>query len=86
MVNPIRVGIVFGVFFALWHACWSALVATGLAQKVIDFVFWMHFIVPPYRIEAFDPMRAGILIGVTFVFGLVLGSVVGSIWNFFHRA
>ena len=86
MVNPVKVGFVFAVFLALWHAGWSALVATGLAQKVIDFVFWMHFIKPPYQIEVFDPARAAILVGVTAGVGLVGGIVGGAIWNAFHRA
>jgi len=86
MVNPVKVGFVFAVFLALWHAGWSALVATGLAQKVIDFVFWMHFIKPPYQIETFDPTRAAILVGVTAGVGLVGGIVGGAIWNAFHRA
>ena len=84
--NPIRVGLVFAVFMALWHTCWSALVATGLAQKLIDFVFWMHFITPPYHIEAFEIQRAAILVGVTFVIGLVFGIIAGILWNLFHRA
>lgn len=86
MVNPIKVGLVFGIFLAVWHAAWSTLVALGLAQKLIDFIFWVHFIVPPYQIEPFDIVRAGILVGVTFGVGLVGGLVGGVIWNVFHRA
>jgi hypothetical protein len=86
MVSPVKVALVFGVFFALWHACWSALVAAGLAQKFIDFVFWAHFIVPPYRIEPFDLARAGILVGITFGVGFIGGLVGAALWNVFHRA
>jgi hypothetical protein len=46
----------------------------------------MHFIKPPYQIEAFDPARAAILVGVTAGVGLVGGIVGGAIWNAFHRA
>ncbi len=86
MVNPIRVGFVFGILLAIWHACWSTLVATGVAQKVINFIFWMHFIVPPYHVEPFDIARAGILVGVTFGIGLMVGTVAGLVWNTLHRA
>jgi MFS superfamily sulfate permease-like transporter len=85
MLNPFRVGLVIGTFLAIWHACWSILVATGVAQKVIDFIFWMHFIVPPYRIEPFDILRACILVGVTFFVGLVIGTIAGLIWNAVHQ-
>lgn len=83
-VNTMKSGLVFGLFLALWHTTWSTLVYAGLAQKLIDFVFWMHFIVPPYRIEPFDPNRAAILVGVTFGVGLVIGVIMGAIWNLLH--
>lgn len=85
MLNPVRVGLVFGIFLAIWHACWSILVATGVAQNVIDFIFWMHFIVPPYHIEPFEITRACILVGMTFGIGLAIGTVAGVIWNAIHR-
>lgn len=85
MVNPFKTGLVFALFLALWHACWSALVATGLAQRLADFVFWMHFIKPFYQIEPFDPVRAIILIGVTATVGMIGGFIGGAIWNLFHR-
>ncbi|HEY7978702.1 MAG TPA: hypothetical protein VID67_10935 [Rhizomicrobium sp.] len=84
MINPLRTGLVFGIFLALYHACWAALVAAGLAQMLIDFVFWAHFITPPYHIEAFTLGRAGILIGLTFGVGLVGGFVGALVWNAFH--
>jgi hypothetical protein len=86
MANPLKTGLVFGVFIALMHAGWSALVALGLAQKLIDFIFWVHFIAPPFHVEAFDLARAAILIGVTFGVGLVAGMFAALIWNLFHRA
>lgn len=85
--NPLFVGLVFGLVLALWHACWSALVALGFAQKVLDFVFWAHFISPPFHIEAFDMTRAGILVGITFAAGLVVGAITAWLWNRFpHKA
>ena len=86
MVNPVRVGLVLGTFIGLVHVGWSALVAVGLAQKLIDFIFWMHFIAPPFHIEPFDMSRAAVLVALTFAIGLVAGTVGGAIWNLFHRA
>jgi len=85
-VNPLKVGLVFGLFLALWHLCWAALVALGLAQKLLDFVFWMHFIAPPYHVEPFALPRAAILVLITFGVGLIGGFVGAIVWNVFHRA
>lgn len=79
--NPIRVGLVFGLVLAAYHACWSALVLTGVAQKFLDFIFWAHFITPVYHVEPFETVRAGVLLGVTFGVGFVFGIVASLIWN-----
>ncbi len=85
MTNPVRVGFVFGLLLALGHTGWSILVALGWAQKFIDFIFWLHFVAPPYHIEAFDFARALMLVAVTFIVGFVVGTVAGAIWNGLHR-
>ena len=85
MTNPVKVGLVFGFFVALAHVGWSALVAIGQAQKLVDFIFWAHFIEPVLRVEPFDMMRAGILVGVTFAVAFIGGVVASIIWNVFHR-
>lgn len=82
-VGPIRIGLVFGLFLALCHAGWAALVAAGVAQPLMDFVFWAHFITPPFHIEPFALARAGILVGYAFCMGLVLGTAGGWLWNRF---
>ncbi len=84
-INPVRSGLVLGAVIGLWHLSWSLLVALGWAQPFVDFVFWMHFIKPVYVIQAFAPMTATILIIVTALFGFVVGSVFGLLWNWFHR-
>jgi hypothetical protein len=80
-VNALNVGLVFGAFLALWHACWSTLVALGWAQPVINFVLWAHFMKLPIQIDPFDIARAAILVGVTFVAGLTIGWIIGLFWN-----
>jgi len=78
-------GVATGALFACWHLVWSALVASGFAQPLIDFVFWMHFIKPVYVVEPFAPLRALTLIVVTAIVGYVLGSVFAFFWNRMHR-
>jgi len=79
--DPIRVGIIFGLVLALFHAGWAALVAAGWAQGVIDFVFWAHFIGPVYHVEPFALGRAFALLSFVFLTGLVIGTAGGWVWN-----
>jgi hypothetical protein len=85
-INVFKAGLVLGAVIGGWHLCWSILVALRWAQRVIDFVFWMHFIKPIYAIEPFEIGRAAILIIVTAGVGLVFGSVFALVWNALHRA
>jgi hypothetical protein len=48
---------------------------------VIDYIFRLHMITPPYKIAAFDPGLALALILVTAIIGYVFGRVGAVIWN-----
>lgn len=85
-VNPHKTGLVLGAFLAFWHICWSLLVALGLAQVLIDWIFKLHFIRPPYTVTGFNLGTAVILIVAVFVVGYVFGLVIGWIWNRLHRS
>jgi hypothetical protein len=74
---------VFGIFLAVWHALWALLVWFGAAQPLMDFVFRLHMITPPYKIAAFNLGTAATLVLVTAAIGYLMGWVVGSIWNRF---
>jgi len=84
-ISPNRLGLVLGAFLGLYHAAWSALVAANLAKPLLDFVLYLHFIKVPIEVDAFEPIRAGMLVGITAVVGYVGGLVIGAIWNFAHR-
>jgi hypothetical protein len=82
-IRPTTVGLVFAAFLAIWHTLWSLLVAVGAAQAVIDFIFRLHMITPPYRIAPFDLGTAAALVLVTACIGYIGGWAAGAIWNWF---
>lgn len=59
---------------------------TKVAQPVVDFVFWMHFIKPIYVIEPFEIERAAILLIVTASVGFLIGSIFALLWNALHKS
>ncbi len=80
-VSPHKLGVTLAAFVACWHFVWSVLVLLGWAQPFINFIFWLHFIAPPYQIGAFVLWRALALIVVTATVGYVFGCLIGAIWN-----
>jgi hypothetical protein len=80
-LSPLRTGLALGALVAAWHLVWSVLVAAGLAQRVLDFVLWVHFIEVPARIAPFDAVLAATLVAVTFALGFVMGWVLAALWN-----
>lgn len=83
-INKNKAGLVVGLSVALWHLIWSLLVAFGVAQEIINWIFRLHFIQPPYTITAFSISTALMLILVTFLSGFVMGWVFGALWNWLH--
>lgn len=86
VTSKTKVGLVFGSSLGLWHLSWAALVAMGLAQPLMNLVFRLHFIDPPYRIMPFRLDLALGLVALTFASGFLSGWVLAAIWNALHRA
>ena len=80
-MSAYRAGLIGVLMLGGWHLLWSAIVATGLAQPLMDFIFWLHFIRPVYVIEAFDPVRALGLVLLTAILGYAIGGVLALLWN-----
>ena len=80
-VDPKRAGVVLGTLMGGWHLLWALLVALGLAQPLIDLVFWLHLIKPVYVVQPFDAGRAVLLVVATAVLGGLVGWLFGLLWN-----
>ncbi len=78
-------GAVLGLVIGGVHLVWALLVAAGVAQPVIDFIFRLHFIRPVYVVEAFDPLRAVVLVLLSGASGYVIGAAFAFLWNRVHR-
>lgn len=83
-INKSKAGLVLGALICFWHLMWSLLVAFGAAQWVINWIFRLHFIQPPYTITAFNLGTAITLLVVTFTVGFVMGWLFAAIWNWLH--
>jgi hypothetical protein len=84
-LTPHRVGLVLGGIVAAFHLLWSVLVALGLAQFTIDWIFRLHFIQPPYTVGPFSLTLAVGLVVITFIVGYVVGWLFAFLWNGVHR-
>jgi len=84
MISKNKLGLVIGSAFGLWHLVWAILVASGIAQWLMDWVFRLHFIQPVYVVTAFQPLVALGLIVITSVLGYLSGWIAAAIWNWLH--
>lgn len=71
-----RTSLVGGLFLASLHTCWVILVALGAAQPLLDFIFKLHMLNPPFHVQAFDFALAMELIGITFLIGCFYGAII----------
>ncbi|MFZ3020242.1 MAG: hypothetical protein WA051_01830 [Minisyncoccia bacterium] len=78
-----KVGLVFGSFMGIFHLVWSLMVATGMAQICLDFIFKVHMINPVYEVSPFSISMALTLIIITTIIGYIGGALAGWLWNKF---
>jgi len=82
-INSHKLGLTLGTLLGLGHAVWSALVAFGWAQGLLDFIFSKHMLKSAVMVESFSLSHAVILVIITGFIGYVVGQVAGMIWNKF---
>lgn len=84
-LNENKVALTFGLFLGGWHLVWSLLIITGVAQMLLDFIFWAHMIANPYKVTGFTLMQSLTLIVVTFIIGYIGGFIFAKVWNIAHK-
>ncbi len=85
-MNKHKVGLVLGTFFAVLHFCWVILVAVGLAQPLMNFIYSMHSLSNPPTVLPFNLIHSIVLIILTFIVGYVFGYDFAITWNKFHKS
>ncbi len=84
-LNEKKVALTLGLFFGGGHLVWSLLIIAGLAQPLLNFIFWAHMIANPYQVTGFVLTQSLILIAVAFTVGYIGGLVFAKIWKEVHK-
>ncbi|MCW1402135.1 hypothetical protein OKA06_07265 [Novosphingobium sp. MW5] len=77
-----KAAFVTGLVVGVWHAMWAALVATGLAQGLVDFILRLHFMRLEIAIAPFELGTAALLVVITFAVGAAFGLCFALVWNY----
>ena len=80
-LSPSKTAFGLGVFLALWHFVWAIMVAAGIAQAFLDFIFNLHMMTPAFDVAEFSLDRAVGLIVTTAIIGGIAGWVFAMVWN-----
>lgn len=84
-ISERKVALTVGLFVSGVHLVWSLLIIIGLAQPLVNFIFWAHMISNPYQITGFTPTQSLTLIIVTFAVGYIGGFIFAKIWSKIHK-
>lgn len=84
-LDPRKTGLGLGSLVGLMHLIWSLIVALGLAQGWMDWVFSLHFLNNPFTVGTFNIVTALTLIIITSIVGFAVGWVFATIWNYWQK-
>ena len=84
-LNRNRTGLIVGSFSGAWHVLWSFMVAIGIAQTVLDWIYRLHFLDNPFHVSGFNILKAAVLVTLTFVIGYLGGWSFAFLWNSMHK-
>ena len=78
-------GLALGVFMAFVHAVWLVLVYFGWASGFLGWVYGVHFLSNPFKVQAFNWGGALTLVAFTFIVGYFFGWFFALFWNKLHK-
>ena len=84
-LRPMRTGGELALIAGVFHFCCAIMIAMGIAQPLLNWVFRLHMITPPYIVEEFAPLRAVGLVIYSSIMGFVTGAGFAWVWNRMHR-
>lgn len=68
-----KVAMITGLLMGGLHLFWALIVATGLSQSLMDFIYGLHFLNNPFTVNPFNLTNAIILVLFTTVIGYIVG-------------
>ena len=80
-VDKKKCALAFGLLIAFVHLVWSLMVAFGLAQMYLNFIFGLHMLSMPIVVMPFSILKTIGLVLVTFVAGYLFGWFMAFFWN-----
>ncbi len=84
-MNIFRTTLIGGLCLSSLHFCWVILVALGIAQPLLDFIFKLHMLSSPFEVQPFNLTLAVGLLGITFLIGAFYGFIFYFIKQLFSR-
>ena len=87
MIDKNKLGLTFGLFFAIVHAFWAFMVAIipNQLQSFLNWIFNIHFLEPVWNLIVFNIFDAMLLVIMTFIVGYILGWVFAWVHNLYHK-
>lgn len=76
-----KIALVVGLFVAAMHALWAIVVALGVGQIYLDWIFPLHFIDNLYTVMSFSILNALMLVVMAFVGSYAATWLFVSLWN-----
>ena len=83
-LHPIKVATTIALLMACIHFGWVLLVAFGVAQSLLNFIFWLHFIAPVYTVQPFNWIVAVALVLFASATSFFAALLFVYLWNRIH--
>ncbi|MFA5009725.1 MAG: hypothetical protein WC553_00640 [Patescibacteria group bacterium] len=84
-LNGHHVGMVLGAFAVVVHIIWTIMIALGIGQTWMDWIFGLHMITNPITVITFSWGTAVLLWIVVLVVGYILGHIFAWVHNLIHK-